>query len=198
MPTHNTELLRQLELRKRAAAKLGGSNGNVDGPAIATRAFGVLHGMASSPATAADAMALLHELQVHQVELDLQHEELVSARSEIEAALHRQTQLYDDAPVALYTIDRDATLVELNLRGAALLGHQRHLLLGQALTNYLSASSKPALTALLDRVDADDGAHGVALELSAQAAEALTVQACVSADPAGGGFLVALSRAQAQ
>jgi PAS domain-containing protein len=195
MPTQSTELLRQLELRKRAAAKLGGGNDHIEGHLTATRAFGVLHAMASSSDTAADAIALLHEMQVHQVELDLQHEEMRSARDEIEAALHRQTQLYDFAPVALYTVDQDATLVELNLRGARLLGHERDLLLGQALTSYLGASSKSVFSALLQRVLPASEAQSCSLDLTSQAAQAVAVQASVSVDPAGGGFLVALSPA---
>ena len=63
-------------LRQRAADKLGVSSPAAGKRASQIDAMAVLHQLASSPATAADAMALLHELQVHQVEVDLQQEEL--------------------------------------------------------------------------------------------------------------------------
>ena len=45
------------------------------GSSLGTEALTLLHGLASTPQTASDALKLLHELQVHQVELDLQHEQ---------------------------------------------------------------------------------------------------------------------------
>ncbi|MCK7504513.1 MAG: hypothetical protein MZV70_10800 [Desulfobacterales bacterium] len=50
------------------------------------------------------ARQLLHELQVHQIELEMQNEELLQARAEIEASLEKYSDLYDFAPAGYYTL----------------------------------------------------------------------------------------------
>jgi PAS domain S-box-containing protein len=69
-----------------------------------------------------DALKLLHELQVYRVEMEMQNEELVAARAEIEMSAARYTELYDFAPVSYYTLDPDGNISESNLAGAKLLG----------------------------------------------------------------------------
>lgn len=175
------------DLRSRAASKLTGDS--QQGPRIATAALGVLHGLASSPATAPDALALLHELQVHQVELDLQAEELRGSRIELEAALRRQIELYDAAPFGYLTVDLDGTLLELNLTGAAMLGGARDMMLGQPLSRWLTHHSAQALLAALANFGEHDGGS---LQLHARLGDCQSLSACVRADPAGNTFLVAM------
>ncbi len=62
------------------------------------------------PATEADTRRLVHELQVHQIELEMQNEELVRARDELETLLRQYTDLYDFAPVGYFTLPRLAVL----------------------------------------------------------------------------------------
>ncbi len=119
---------RQADLRLRALSRLNG--GGRIGQKGASDALVVLFELASSPSTADDALALLHELQVHQVKLELQDEELRSSRAELETALGRQVELYDAAPVGSFSVDTKAVLYELNLTGARLLGFEREELLG--------------------------------------------------------------------
>ena len=76
-----------MDLRVRAASRLKSTDAAKESTTRATHSMAVLHALASSPATAADALAVLHELQVHQVEVDLQAEELRESRTELEAAL---------------------------------------------------------------------------------------------------------------
>src|SRR6202051_5400537 len=106
----------QADLRLSALQRLTGKNGLHDARLNASAAFRVLPVLASSPSTSVAALALLHELQVYQVELDLQDEELRRSRAELEATLIRQVQLYDFAPVGCFTVDRSTALRELNLR----------------------------------------------------------------------------------
>ena len=53
------------------------------------------------PRTEADTQRLLHELQVHQIELEMQNAVLQEARDEVEAGLEKYTDLYDFAPVVI-------------------------------------------------------------------------------------------------
>jgi len=50
---------------------------------------------------------LVHELQVHQIELELQNDELQETRAELEVAAKVHSDLYDFAPVGYLTLDSD-------------------------------------------------------------------------------------------
>ena len=184
---------RQADLRFRALSRLNGSGGAAQKRASASDALGVLFELASSPSTAGDALALLHELQVHQVELELQDEELRSSRAELEAALSRQIELYDAAPVGCFSVDARTVLCELNLTAARFLGFEREALLGRALDSFFAPPSADRLHTLLARTKAGQPAEGCKLELLQLGAEPRTVQASAAIDPSGRGFLIAMS-----
>ncbi|MFA6135497.1 MAG: ATP-binding protein [Phycisphaerae bacterium] len=88
--------------------------------------------------TELDTLRLLHELQVHQVELEMQNEELIQARSEIEAGLERYTDLYDFAPVGYFTLGPDGTIGQVNIMGASLLGIDRSQLVRRGLGQFVA------------------------------------------------------------
>jgi PAS domain S-box-containing protein len=73
---------------------------------------------------------ILHELQVHQIELEMQNESLKEAQLRIEEARDRYWDLYDFAPIGYLTINRDNFITEINLTAAALLGVNRKQLIG--------------------------------------------------------------------
>ena len=187
----------QTDLRLRAIARLTGhqDSGDIraDTRANSSAALGALYELASSPATTADALALLHELQVHQVELEMQDEELQRSRAELEASLARQVQIYDLAPFGYFTVDGSTTLTELNLAGARLLGCERETLLGQRLDSFLTPESGRALHSMLTRITHGGRAEGCDLDLAARDGETHGVHACANTDSTGGRFLVALS-----
>lgn len=80
----------------------------------------------SPPADASwNAERLLHELQVHQIELEIQNEELRLAYDEADASREKYADLYDFAPVGYFTLDEMGVIVQLNLAGAILLGIKR-------------------------------------------------------------------------
>ncbi len=88
-----------------------------------------------------EARRLLHELQVHQVELEMQNEELRQARAEIETLLEKYTDLYETAPVGYLILDDCGLIMQANLPGAALLGLERAQLGGRSLVSFLSPGS---------------------------------------------------------
>lgn len=91
---------------------------------------------------AKDVQELVHELQVHQVELEMQNEELRRARMELEAARDRYMDLYDFSPAGHLTLDPQGKIVEANLRAAALLGMHRNKLIGLPLASFLETAEQ--------------------------------------------------------
>ena len=102
--------------------------------------------------TAADTQRLVHELQVHQIELELQNEELERARAESEAGLERYTDLYDFAPVGYLTLAHDGTIRKVNLNGARLLRGDRSRLVGGRFGLFVANESRAAFDAFLEKV----------------------------------------------
>jgi PAS domain S-box-containing protein len=191
MTTVPYDLNRRYELRSRAVAHLKESGAQAR--ADASAALGVLYELACSPATAPNALTLLHELQVHQVEVDVQDEELRRSRIELEASLNRQVQLYDYAPVGYFTVDGNAVLSELNRTGATLLGFERDYLRGRPLESFLTPEGVSTLRAMLARVTASAAAEFADLQLlAAQDGKTRCLHASVCPDPAGGGFLIGM------
>jgi PAS domain S-box-containing protein len=191
MSGNSVDITSEADLRLRALQRLTGKSDLHDARQNASAAFRVLHDLASSPSTSAAALALLHELQVHQVELDLQDEELCRSRAEMEASLVRQTQLYDFAPVGCFTVDRSTALRELNLAAASMLGREREQLLGRTLDSFLAPQSARDLHAMLTTLS-DGGATQVdALQLLAGRGVPRDVHASASRDPDGRHFLIA-------
>ncbi|HVR02648.1 MAG TPA: ATP-binding protein [Polyangia bacterium] len=90
---------------------------------------------------------LVHELEVHQVELELQNNALRDAHGQLEDSRARYAELYDYAPIGHVTLDRDGVIRELNLTSASLLGKERRYLYGQPLRSLLAPRSRRALDA---------------------------------------------------
>lgn len=77
------------------------------------------------------AEELLHELRVHQIELEMQNEELQQARTALEASHNRYLNLYELAPVGYLTLSSEGEIIEVNLTATRLLGIDRNNLLNR-------------------------------------------------------------------
>lgn len=102
------------------------------------------------PGTEEETQRLLHELEVHQIQLEMQNAELSRSREEAEAALEMYTELYDFAPVGFFTLGRNGAVSAVNLRGATLLGVDRSQLIGRKFGPFVAVPDRSAFTAFLD------------------------------------------------
>jgi PAS domain S-box-containing protein len=141
-------------LRHQAVARLkaGTAPPNVISGVAGVEALTLLHRLAGTAASAGDALKLLHELQVYQVELDLQHEQLEQGRRELTEVLDRYVELYDFAPVGYFTVDSEFKIIEANWTGASLFGVDRDELDGRRIVSFLTPESGQVLLALLKRL----------------------------------------------
>ena len=121
--------------------------------------LGLLHRLASDAATASDALKLLHELQVHQVELDLQHEHMDEERLALELSASRLADLFVFAPMAYFMVTRAGHVVEGNVLAARLLGVDRDDVGSCNISRLVLPASRSALQALLDQVLASGARH---------------------------------------
>ena len=83
------------------------------------------------------ARRALHELRVHQIELEMQNEELRRTQEELEVSRARYFDLYDLAPVGYFTLSEQGLILEANLTAAELLGVARGALVKQPLSRFI-------------------------------------------------------------
>jgi PAS domain-containing protein len=104
-----------------------------------------------NPQSMPDPEQLVHELQVHQIELEMQNEELQQARAKVDALLAQYTDLYDFAPTGYFNLARDGIILGVNLTGAVLLGLGRAQLLNRRLGLLVAEADRPVFNACLER-----------------------------------------------
>lgn len=92
---------------------------------------------AAVPVLSADE--LLHEIQVHRIELEMQNEALLLARTALEESRDRYCALYEFAPVTYLSLNDNGQIVEINLTGATQLGEERGKLLQRRFAGFVAA-----------------------------------------------------------
>ncbi len=100
----------------------------------------------------ADNQHVLEELQMHQIELELQNNELIRSRAEVETLLRQYTDLYDFAPVGYFTLGPGGEIWQANLAGATLLGQARAKLIKRRFGQYLARQSSQIFNSFLKTV----------------------------------------------
>ena len=91
-----------------------------------------------APQSNLSADALLYELQVHQIELEMQNQQLLQAQAELANSQKRYADLYEFAPVGYFTLSPQGSISAVNISGAELLGESRQKLLGTVFSRYIS------------------------------------------------------------
>jgi PAS domain S-box-containing protein len=109
------------KLRRQAEAKLGECKKNT----------------APTPHTEVDTLRLIHELEVHQIELEMQNEELRRLQEELEASRNKYFDLFDLAPVGYLTLSETGIVLEANLTAANLLGVERSQLAQKPVNRFI-------------------------------------------------------------
>ncbi len=84
-----------------------------------------------------DSHSFIHELQVHQIELEMQNEELRIAQESLEDSRSRYSDLYDFAPVGYFTIDKHGLILEANMTGAEQLDIERRFLIKKPFSRFI-------------------------------------------------------------
>ncbi len=93
-----------------------------------------------SPRTKQETQRLVHELEVHQIELEMQNEELYRTQEELEISRDKYAELYDFAPVGYFTFDTLGLIREVNLTGAQMLGIERRLLANKPFSSFIAGA----------------------------------------------------------
>jgi len=83
------------------------------------------------PRSAEETTRLFHELEIHQIELEMQNDELRRLQQDLESSRDRFAELYDFAPVGYFTFDAKGCISAVNLTGAQLLEIERTFLAGR-------------------------------------------------------------------
>lgn len=185
-----TERNVHLKLRTHAEAHLkAGSAPPTKGWPTGTNALNLLYTLASSAESADAALKLLHELQVHQVELDLQHEQLENTRRELLEDLARYKGLYESAPVGYFNVSFEGCILEGNVAGAELFGSGLDKLRGLRIESLLAPASRPVLVELLRRLQAGDSKNSREVQ-SGRANGSRPLRVVASIAPGGASFLM--------
>ncbi len=98
-----------------------------------------------------EMLKILHELAVHEIELEMQNDELQQASHLAQADADKYTELYDFAPSGYFTLNRKGEIKELNLSGAKMLGKERSLLVNSLFAFFVANEMRTTFLNFLER-----------------------------------------------
>ena len=99
-----------------------------------------------------ETLNLIHKLEVHQIELEMQKEELIVAKEQAEIATQKYAELYDFAPSGYFTLTKTGIIKHLNITGSQLLQTDRSILINHQFGLFISEDTKPNFNEFLDTV----------------------------------------------
>ncbi|QNI02797.1 PAS domain S-box protein [Halomonas sp. SH5A2] len=183
MPTSSVEATTHAKLRDKAIAQLQAGTTPPSGHwSLGVDTLRLLHQLSSNPDKANDALKLLHELQVHQVELDLQNEELATNEQALVEDINLYRALYDAAPLAYFVVDFEGVIIKANFIASELFGIGQDHLVGKRIDTFLKAQDRQSLLDLLQHVAQSGAKHSCVTERdgATQDSRHLTFQADLS------------------
>jgi len=139
----------------------------------------------SSPVKQADLLRLVHELQVHQIELEMQNEELLRVSTELQESNEKYTNLYEYAPVGYFTLSRNGIIQQVNLTGTRILGKDRINLLERSLEVFVADNNWPVFRDLLEKAFESQTIETCELKLWKEDSKPVDVQLKAVASPDG-------------
>lgn len=139
-----------------------------------------------------DARKQLHSLQVHQVELEMQNEELRKVREELDASLSRYTALYESAPVGYLMLDKRGAILGLNQTAATLLGGDHREWRKSRFDGCLAPGFWPAFSGLLASVALTPGVGSCEAEIQRPDGSSMFAQISASYHAGSESYLLAL------
>ena len=164
----------------------------------ATEALTLLHRLASAPESASDALRLLHELQVLQVELDLQQEQAEEDGLQLAEDLKNFTVLFESAPFAYLTLDPEGLVMAANRAAVDWLAAQTgqtQTFDGRRIEDFLTPECGAAVRGMFDALRKGQGRQTCTVQATAGGA---SVQAVAMEAPDGERVLLAFAPAQAR
>lgn len=114
--------------------------------------------------TALSQARLLHELQIHQIELEMQNHELRKVQQRLEEARDSYADLYDFSPIGYLTLDESGRILGINLTGAAMLGDERASIVGKPFLARLAPNDSQLFFLYLNRVFHSVGGSNIVTE----------------------------------
>jgi PAS domain S-box-containing protein len=97
-------------------------------------------------------LKLIHELEVHQIELEMQNEELLLAKEQAEQAIEKYTELYDYAPCGYFTLSQEGKVIEANRTGYDMLGKRHSSILNSQFGFFITDDTKNIFNAFLEKL----------------------------------------------
>lgn len=122
----------------------------------------------SGEITAEDVQKLVHELRVHQIELEMQNAQLAASQAEIEKSRKKYSDLFDFAPVGYLSIDEDGLILEANLAIATLLGTERRWMINSPFQKYIVVADRDAFRLHLQKISRTRGRDKCEVKLRAR------------------------------
>jgi PAS domain S-box-containing protein len=115
-----------------------------------------------------EVRSLVHELHVHQLELEAQNEVLRRRQEHLEASRRDLAEWYDFTPVGYFTFDRQGLIVDVNLAGTAAFGVEKEFLLNRPFSGFVEPELRGTFQAHLQQVFSGGGKHQCRLQLVPQ------------------------------
>jgi signal transduction histidine kinase len=130
-----------------------------------------------SPFSEIEMLTLIHELEVHQIELEMQNHELILSQNRATLAIDKYTELYDFAPVGYFTLSKEGEILELNLLGAKMLGKERSVIKRKRIGSYVSPGSQTIFNNFLKKIFKNQIKENCEITLLVQGKDAIILHA---------------------